>query len=109
MLLMLIQQTKKNKQDRKNLNNLLKKRYNITLEKYFELFYLQNGLCAICGKPETTVYKNSCLQSRLCIDHDHNTKKIRGLLCSKCNTALGHFKDDIEIIEKAILYLKKQR
>ena len=45
---------------------------------------------------------------RLCIDHCHSTGVVRGLLCTHCNFALGHFKDDIDRMERAIMYLKTQ-
>lgn len=51
--------------------------------------------CAICDSKE-----------RLCIDHCHETGKVRGLLCSFCNTALGYFQDSTVKMEKAIMYLK---
>ena len=59
----------------------------------------QNGRCAICGVPE---YE---LPSRLYIDHDHETGKVRGLLCPSCNTGLGHLKDDPEVLLRACIYL----
>jgi len=62
--------------------------------KYFE--------CPICGKgsiPGVT--------ANLVIDHDHNTGLARDWLCDSCNTGLGRFKDNIELMEKAIAYLKK--
>jgi hypothetical protein len=55
-----------------------------------------DGGCEICGKVGERV-----------IDHNHKTKKFRGLLCRNCNTALGNFCDNIDVIEKAIMYLKK--
>ncbi len=58
----------------------------------------QEGKCAVCSKvPE----------NKLNIDHCHKTGKIRQLLCRGCNTALGHVNDNIEILEKLILYIKK--
>lgn len=71
--------------------------YNITLEDYDTLFQLQGGVCAICGKPET-----SAKVSNLAVDHINGS--IRGLLC---NRGLGYFEDDITILSKAIEYLKK--
>lgn len=80
---------------------VLKDSTHITAEDYLKLLKDQNGKCAICKfKPENG-------DNRLAVDHDHGTKKVRGLLCSKCNTALGLFKDDVEILDEAISYLKK--
>ncbi len=76
------------------------KRHNITLVQYDKMFEQQNGACIICGLPE--------LSCRLCIDHDHETNEIRGLLCRSCNVRLGYFermKND-GFIKKADRYLK---
>lgn len=83
-------------------------RYGITKQDYTDLFVKQNGVCAICGKPEV-VRKN------LSIDHDHRCcthhkscgKCIRGLLCFRCNQALGLMNDDILILKSAIEYLTR--
>lgn len=85
------------------LRSDLKKRYNMSLEDFNSLLGAQNGLCAICGHPETSRYR------RLSVDHDHNTGKIRGLLCSGCNSGLGRFKDDPARVERALLYLTKHQ
>lgn len=61
----------------------------------------QDNSCAIC---ETTEPKGR--HNKWQIDHCHATKIVRDLLCWKCNTALGAFKDDISTLEKAIKYLK---
>lgn len=81
----------------KNLNK-------VTVEQYLEMFNKQEGLCAICNKPETTKGKLGELR-RLGIDHDHNTGKIRELLCFKCNTMLGIIERDSDDI--FMLYIKK--
>ena len=60
--------------------------------------------CPICEKNITEIQGNSW-----CLDHDHKTKKFRGWLCHKCNRALGNFDDDIELLKKAIEYIKKDR
>ena len=73
---------------------------NFTIEQYNDLLEKQNGVCAICGVEKN---KNN---SSLCVDHDHKTGKIRGLLCHLCNTAIGKFNDDILLLEKAIKYIK---
>lgn len=78
----------------------LKRTYNLDFDKYLNMLESQNGVCAICGQPEKI--KNQTLS----VDHDHKTGKVRGLLCRECNWSLGGFKDDIEILYKAIEYLK---
>lgn len=87
----------RNKEDRR----VRVKKYGITLDKYIELFNFQNGCCAICRRSEKDMLKS------LCIDHNHLTGKIRGLLCHNCNNMLGHAKDDFIILENAILYLNQ--
>jgi hypothetical protein len=79
----------------------LKRIFNITLEEYNALSIKQNHKCAIC-KEEEIYYRNKVL----CVDHDHTTGKIRGLLCNRCNRSIGLLKDSIEILENAIKYLK---
>lgn len=81
-------------------NYFMRIKYNLTIEKYDQLFENQNGVCKICKKPETAI-KNGTL-ARLSVDHDHVTGAIRGLLCSKCNHGLGNFEDSIENLESAI-------
>ncbi len=78
----------------------LRRVYGITREKYDEMVKQQNNLCAICKKPDDV------LDRELCVDHDHKTNKIRGLLCTHCNTGLGQFKDSITMLETAVDYLK---
>jgi len=80
-------------------NNQLKTDFNITLDEYNEILLKQNNKCAICGKS-----KNG--NKVMCVDHDHNTGKIRGLLCSRCNLGIGSFTDDIDLLKKAIKYLE---
>jgi len=78
---------------------MLKRRYGITLEQYEAMLESQNGKCAIC--------KGDCLTGRnLAVDHDHETGKVRGLLCSKCNQGLGQL-NNIELLQRAIDYLKE--
>lgn len=69
----------------------------------------QNGVCAICGKPESRRSKKTGHIYALHVDHDHKTGDIRGLLCHHCNAGLGHFADNVEAMEKAIAYLKQSR
>jgi DNA-directed RNA polymerase subunit RPC12/RpoP len=63
----------------------LKLTYNITKEDYINLLKNQNYKCLICGREVDT------LSTKLCIDHNHKTGKIRGLICRKCNGALGWY------------------
>lgn len=77
----------------------LKHKYGITQADYDALLTAQNGLCAVCRKPE--VIKDRPLR----VDHDHKTGRVRGLLCHHCNVALGHFKDDPQLLRAAMEYL----
>jgi len=83
----------------KERNARLKYVFNITLEEYNIMLQKQEGVCAICEK-ECITGKN------LCVDHNHTSGKIRGLLCDRCNNGLGRFDDDIELLKKAIKYLE---
>ncbi len=84
-------------------NQWLKDIYNITLHDWNNMFSDQNGCCAICSTHQTEMKKI------LCVDHNHDTGCIRGLLCHNCNSGLGSFKDSIFNIEKVISYLEKER
>lgn len=83
----------RNKERDHKLNNLVA-RFGINKFQYLELLEKQNGVCAICGRHETIHDKHSTAIKLLCVDHDHKTHKIRGLLCNKCNVSLGNFNDD---------------
>ena len=75
----------------------LKRRYGMEVEEYVSMCNEQQGACAICRE----------FTPRLCVDHNHETGKVRGLLCHRCNVALGHFNDDVQRIADAISYLSK--
>jgi len=77
--------------------------YGVTQEQYEEMHQAQNGLCAICGKPETYQWRGTV--RRLAVDHDHKTGAARGLLCTSCNRGIGNLGDDPEMLKKAIEYL----
>ena len=81
----------------------LKSQHNLSLDAYNALLINQNHKCAICSCDEAAAFKGL-----LFVDHCHSTKKVRGLLCHHCNTALGKFKDSSEILSKAIKYLESQ-
>ena len=90
--------------ENKKLSKLLRE-FGVNKEQYNNMTIEQNNLCAICKNVETSKHKSGTVKS-LAVDHCHKTNKIRGLLCSKCNLAIGVFKDSIEILESAISYLK---
>ena len=81
----------------------------LTQTQYDAMLAAQGGACAICRKPETEVGgKRGCVTvKRLAVDHDHETGHIRGLLCRRCNTALGFFGDDVAGLWAAVDYLTK--
>lgn len=73
----------------------LRDRYGLSLLEYEKMVLECQGMCQICGRKEP-----------LNVDHCHTTKKVRGLLCTRCNTGLGKFKDNIDILQSAIKYLE---
>jgi hypothetical protein len=83
----------------------LRRAYGITADEYDALLQGQQGLCAICGRPERRTYKGTVM--RLVVDHDHVTGSIRGLLCHACNASIGHFSDDPAILRAAASYLER--
>jgi hypothetical protein len=74
-------------------------KYGLTPEDYTQLLVSQQHRCKIC---------NSILEPgrKTCVDHDHITGKVRGILCNSCNLVLGHARDRSEVLEAAIIYLK---
>jgi hypothetical protein len=84
----------------------LRTRYNITPKQYETKLISQNYCCALCGKDVADNIRNG-IPVALSVDHCHKSNNIRDLLCHQCNSGLGHFKDNIEILQKAIDYLRK--
>jgi|SRR5579864_829080 len=80
----------------------LKRQYGLTPEQYDAMLASQNGLCAICSRPET-----SARWTRLSVDHNHTTKVLRGLLCHACNKSLGLMQDSQARLQSAIAYLNR--
>jgi hypothetical protein len=74
----------------------------VPLGTYDRLFAEQNGKCANCRTD-----KPGGNGKRFHLDHDHETGRIRGLLCTNCNTGIGQFKDDADLLKAAIEYLAK--
>lgn len=78
--------------------------YGMTLEDHADMLESQQGRCAICGflpDPEAEKRADRTLE----VDHDHETGEVRGLLCRRCNDALGKFGDDPDLVLTAACYL----
>jgi len=86
----------------------LKHQYNLSQEEYEALVNFQKGVCAICGKEETAVDPRYKTVRKMAVDHDHETGKVRGLLCSRCNKGIGAMEDSPELLLKAVVYLERQ-
>ena len=82
-------------------NNDLLNKYGISLEEYTTILESQNGGCAICGRSQ-----NIDSEFGLHVDHDHDTGKVRGILCSSCNLGLGKFAHECDRLKNAIAYLE---
>jgi hypothetical protein len=88
----------------------LRRKYGITLAQYNELFEAQGGVCALCKKGETTKrMKKGEGRERLAVDHCHDTGRVRGLLCFKCNTAIGSLGDTEEDAQRVVDYLNRSK
>lgn len=80
--------------------------FGITEEIYQEMLARQGHACAICLLPERYVDPRTGYPRRLAVDHDHETGKVRGLLCGRCNRSIGQFADDHERLTRAAAYLR---
>ena len=87
----------------KTRNRHLKRNFGITLDDYDRMLKSQNNRCAICNSTSTS----NKYHKYFAVDHCHTTKKVRGLLCTRCNAGIGYMKDDIERLQKAIAYLRE--
>ncbi len=75
--------------------------YGMSLSDYYKLLDKQGGICIICKQ----LNRNG---ARLCVDHDHNTGRVRGLLCTQCNAILGYVNDNPLILKEAVKYLENR-
>ncbi len=82
-----------------------KQHYDMTIRDYEKLLKQQNGKCPICS----TTKPGDKTKIHFCVDHDHKTGKVRGLLCHSCNTGLGRFKDNTESLIAAAVYILKHK
>ena len=76
--------------------------YGLTLEDYDKMFQEQGGVCACCGNVELKKGRTN-----LCVDHNHETGKVRALLCDYCNRGIGYFTDNIDKLRNCVLYLEE--
>lgn len=82
-------------------NAQIQRNYGISLADYDRMYEEQDGACAICRLPQ-----NSKRNTRFCVDHDHDTGCVRGLLCDSCNRGIGLLKDDPRLLDRAAQYLR---
>ncbi len=75
-----------------------RRKYGMTLADYYTMLHSQDGRCAICQHPPPS-------NQRLCLDHNHLSGAIRGLLCRRCNSGIGLLQDSVELLERGISYL----
>ena len=79
----------------------LKRAFGLTLEEFLQKVNKQNGVCAICGCKN---FRGNRIK-HLVVDHNHQTGKMRALLCDSCNRGMGLLKDDVIILQRAVAYL----
>ena len=79
-------------------HQVARRKFGLSDEEYTTLIERSQGLCEVCNNP---------MGNKRCIDHDHNTGEIRGVLCNNCNTALGLVGDNVTTLTKLIQYLER--
>lgn len=89
----------------KHRRHNLKRNYGMTQSDYEAMVAAQNGECAICRR----LPSGRGRYARLVIDHDHETGAVRGLLCNKCNAAIGMLRDCVEVVQRAVAYLSAHK
>jgi len=83
---------------------MLKANYGLTPAAYDVMLADQGGQCAVCGATDPRTQAGV-----FCVDHCHTTGVVRGLLCSACNSGLGHFSDDPDVLRAAASYIEAAR
>ena len=81
--------------------------YGIDKDEWYWMLKEQNYQCKICKKELKEREKGRGKKSEICVDHDHKTMRVRGLLCVQCNLLIGHAKEDVSILNSAIIYVKE--
>ena len=87
--------------------NKLRHDYNIDKDEWYWMLKEQNYQCPICKEELKEREKGRGKKSEICVDHDHKTMRVRGLLCVQCNFLIGHAKEDVSILNSAIIYVKE--
>lgn len=87
------------KKKRTNRKYNLKSQYGLTPDEYEKMYEAQGGKCA----------NRFCSRNAECIDHDHDTHEVRALLCNQCNSAIGYLRDDPQMVEGMLEYLRMFR
>ena len=100
-----IKTTQRKPSKEKTRSYILRSKFGISFEDYMTLYNNQGGLCSICKKPLTIWAETRDYSNVACVDHNHTTGEIRGLLCNHCNTGIGLFREDLSIMKEAINYL----
>jgi hypothetical protein len=88
---------------------MLKCKFGLTKEQWMTKFDAQGGKCAICFRDMSELPLTLKDKRGACVDHDHETGKIRDLLCSRCNQGIGLLGDDPSLVERAAAYLRKHK
>jgi hypothetical protein len=92
--------------ERQFRENAYRSKYGIGVEDYERMVEEQKGVCALCSKPEAAKDGRSGRVRRLAVDHCHETEKVRGLLCYRCNHLIGCLGDNLEAAERLVRYMK---
>ena len=87
--------------------NKMRQQYGIDKDEWYWMLKEQNYQCRICKKELKESEKGRKRKSEICVDHDHKTMRVRGLLCVQCNFLIGHAKEDVSILNSAIIYVKE--
>jgi len=87
----------------------IKRQYGLSPEEHAERLNSSNHVCDICGNAETSVDGRTGTLRILAVDHCHLTKKLRGMLCTRCNTTIGRVGESIELLQEMIAYLIKHK
>lgn len=84
----------------------LQRRFGITQKEYDQMYADQDGRCFICRLSETKIDSRTGKAQNLCVDHSHETGKVRKLLCNRCNTALGLMEENVELYKQHLSYIE---